>query len=134
MRAVTIERIGFARYRAINRRGDSIEVGEGGGALSAVELLLAALASCAGSDVEHITSKRAEPVNFSIEARGDKIRDEQGNRLINLRLDFKIDFPEDDAGDRARAVLPSAVAQTRDRLCTVSRTIALPNYLTFTVL
>ena len=133
LRTVTVDRIALARYRVTNVAGDSIEVGEGGGALSAVELLLAAMACCAASDVDHITSKRSEPETFSVEAHGDKTRDEEGNRLINLGLDFKIDFPEGDGGERARAVLPRAVEETRDRLCTVSRTIALPNDLTFRV-
>ncbi len=133
LRTVTVDRIALARYRATNVRGDTIEIGEGGNALSAVELLLAAMACCSAADVDYITSKRSEPEIFSVEARGDKIRDEQGNRLINLGVDFKIDFPRGNSGERARAVLPRAVEQTRDRLCTVSRTIALPNDLTFRI-
>ena len=66
-----------------------------------------------------------------IEAWADKIRDEYGNRLINIEVTFNIIFPEGPAGDAAREVLPRAVAQSRDRLCTVSRTVALPNELTF---
>ena len=36
-----------------------------------------------------------------------------------------VQFPDGPEGDAARAVLPRAIAQSRDRLCTVSRTIQL---------
>ena len=32
-------------------------------------------------------------------------------------------FPEGEDGDQAREVMPRAIAQTRDRLCTVGRTV-----------
>lgn len=35
-------------------------------------------------------------------------------------------FPDGEAGDAARAVLPKAVAESHDRLCTVGRTVELP--------
>jgi putative redox protein len=56
---------------------------------------------------------------------GDKLRDEVGNHLVNLTVTFDIRFPEGEDGDAARAVLPRAMEQSRDRLCTVSRTIEL---------
>jgi uncharacterized OsmC-like protein len=40
-------------------------------------------------------------------------------------LIFDLQFPEGEAGDAARAVLPDAIAKSRDRICTVSRTVAL---------
>ena len=40
-------------------------------------------------------------------------------------------FPDGPGGDEARAVMPRSVAQSRDRLCTVSRTIALPTPVEF---
>jgi hypothetical protein len=36
-----------------------------------------------------------------------------------------IRFPEGDDGDRAREVLPRALRQTADRVCTVGRTLQL---------
>ena len=36
-----------------------------------------------------------------------------------------IRFPEGEAGDAAREVLPRAIRQTADRLCTVGRTLQL---------
>jgi hypothetical protein len=44
---------------------------------------------------------------------------------VDLRVTFDVSFPEGPAGDAAREALPRALAQTRDRLCTVSRTVAL---------
>ena len=54
---------------------------------------------------------------------GEKVRDDHGNRLVDLRLTFDLTFPEGEAGDAARAVLPRALEMTHDRLCTVSRTV-----------
>ena len=45
--------------------------------------------------------------------------------MTNLRVTFDMRFPEGEAGDRAREVLPRAIAMSRDRLCTVSRTVAV---------
>ena len=56
-------------------------------------------------------------------AEGTKVRDARGNRLVDLRVTFAVTFPDDEAGDRAREVLPRAMAQSRDRLCTVGRTV-----------
>jgi len=95
----------------------------GGGA--AVELLLTALAGCGAIDVDLITGKRAAPTSFAVRATGDKVRDEGGNHLTNLRVSFDITWPEGEGGDRAREVLPRTLAQVRDRLCTVSRTVAI---------
>jgi putative redox protein len=131
LRSVTVERIGLARFRATNSAGDTLEVGEGGHAFSAVELLLTAMATCAACDVDYITSRRAEPTSFSVEARGDKIRDQQGNRLVNMEVTFRVAFPEGDAGDLARRVLRVAISQSRARLCTVSRTVQVANEVGF---
>ena len=40
-------------------------------------------------------------------------------------MTLDLTFPEGEDGDRARGVLPRAIAQTRDRLCTVGRTVAI---------
>jgi uncharacterized OsmC-like protein len=130
LRTVNVERIGLGRYRAVNAAGASIEVG-GSNAFSAVELLLAAMACCSAADVDHITTKRAPPETFAIEVRADKVRDEDGNHLTNIELDFHITFPDTKDGRIATSALPRAIAQTRDRLCTVTRTVALPNQIEF---
>ena len=91
-----------------------------------VELLLAAIGGCTAVDVDHITSRRAEPTEFAVAVTGDKVRDEAGgNRMRNLRVEFTVTFPEGADGDRAREALPRSLQQSHDRLCTVSRTVEL---------
>jgi uncharacterized OsmC-like protein len=126
LRTVEIERTGLGRYTARNVRGGTLNMGGGDDAdFSPVELLLAAIGGCTAVDVDYITVKRAEPEKFTVTVSGDKIRDEQGNRMTNLSVEFVITFPEGAAGDAARAVLPKAVEMSHDRLCTVSRTVEL---------
>jgi putative redox protein len=126
-RSIHLERMGARRYKATNARGGMIAIGSGGEDpdFSPVELLLAAMAGCSAIDVDLITGKRAQPESFAVDARGEKVRDEHGNHLTGLRVTFDVTFPEGEAGDRAREALPRALRQTRDRLCTVSRTVAL---------
>lgn len=123
-RSVSLVRVGKGRYRATNARGGTLELGSGEDSdFTPVELLLTALAGCGAIDVDFITSKRAEPLTFEVLAAGDKIRDAQGNRMAGLRLDFRVEFAEDEAGLAAEAVLRRSVRQSHDRLCTVSRTV-----------
>lgn len=124
LRRIEMTKIGEGRYKATNRRGGVLPVGSGDDPdFSPVELLLAAIAGCSAIDVDLITGKRADAESFDIVAEGHKIRDEQGNRLVDLRITFAVRFPEGEAGDAARAVVPRALAQTRDRLCSVGRTV-----------
>lgn len=126
LRTVEIERTGLGRYTARNVRGGTLNMGGGDDAdFSPVELLLAAIGGCTAVDVDYITVKRAEPEKFTVTVSGDKIRDEQGNRMTNLSVEFAITFPGGEAGDAARTVLPKAVEMSHDRLCTVSRTVEL---------
>jgi uncharacterized OsmC-like protein len=125
-RTVDIERIGLHKFRATNVRGGTLEFGDGNDSdFSPVELLLVAIAGCTALDVEYITGKRAEPLTFRVPVRADKIRDDGGNRLTNIELHFKVEFPAGEGGDAAREVLPSALQRSHDRLCTVSRTVEL---------
>ncbi len=127
LRSIDLTRIGKTRYKATNRRGGVLPIGDGGEDpdFTPVELLLAALAGCAAIDVDLITGKRAEATRFDLRTSGHKVRDEQGNHLVGLSISLDIVFPEGEAGDRAREMLPRAIAQTRDRLCTVGRTVAI---------
>ena len=126
LRSIDLSRMGEGRYKATNKRGGVLPIGSGDDPdFSPVELLLASLAGCAAIDVDLITGRRAQPLSFDLRAQGDKVRDEHGNHLVNLKVTFEIEFPEGEAGDKARAVLPRSLAQTRDRLCTVTRTVAL---------
>jgi putative redox protein len=129
-RHIELSRIGEGRYLAHNKRGGVLPIGSGDDPdFSPVELLLAALAGCGAIDVDLITGKRAQAMSFEVRAEGDKVRDAQGNHLTNLRVTFDVVFPEGEAGDKAREVLPRTLAQTRDRLCTVSRTVAIGEYV-----
>ncbi len=126
LRQVDLTRLEQGRYHATNERGGVLPIGSGDGTdFTPVELLLAAIAGCSAIDVDLITGKRAEPDRFEVRAEGHKVRDKQGNHLVGLRVTFDVTFPEGEGGDRAREMLPRALAQTRDRLCSVGRTVAI---------
>ena len=127
LRSVELTRIGEHRFKATNRRGGVLPIGEGADPdFTPVELLLAAVAGCAAIDVDYITGKRSAPESYDLHVEGHKVRDDEGNHLTNLRVVFDVTFPEGEAGDAARAVLQSAIERSRDRICTVSRTVSLP--------
>lgn len=126
LRSIDLTKIGAGRYKATNGRGGQLPIGSGDDPdFTPVELLLASLAACGAIDLDHITRKRAEALSFAARTEAHKIRDEQGNRLVDLRVTFDVRFPEGEAGDLARGVLPRALDQIRDRLCTVGRTVAV---------
>ena len=125
-REVRIERIGQHRYKATNRRGGVVPLGSGADPdFTPVELLLAAIAGCSAVDVDMITGKRVTPEVFRVLSEGLKVRDEDGNRLADLKVTFEVSFPAGEDGDRARAMVPRAIGQSRDRLCSVGRTVKL---------
>ena len=127
-RRVDLTRVSLGRYEAVNPRGGRLMIGAGAGgdeSFTPVELLLAAIAGCGAADVDHITVKRCEPDSFTVTMTGHKVRDDSGNHVDDLTLTFDIDFPDGEAGDAARSVLPEAVRRSHDRLCTVSRTVEL---------
>lgn len=132
-REISLTRIGQHRFKATNARGGETFMGVGGEDpdFTPVELLLAALAGCSAIDVESITEKRAESVGFTVAAGGNKVRDDQGNHMTGLRLTFDVTFPEGPEGDAAREFLPKAIEMSRDRLCTVSRTVQLGADVTY---
>lgn len=133
LRTVDLTRIGEGRYKATNNRGGVLPIGSGADPdFTPVELLLAAIAGCSAIDVDLITGKRAAAESFDVHAEGDKVRDEDGNHLTGLKVVFDLRFPDGEAGDAARGVLQRAIDQSRDRLCTVSRTVALPSPVAMT--
>jgi uncharacterized OsmC-like protein len=125
-RHVELTRIGERRYKATNRRGGVLPIGNGDDPdFTPVELLLAALAGCGAVDIDLLTGKRVTATSFDMRATGHKVRDEQGSHLVGLTVHVDVRFPEGPEGDRARGMLPKAIQQTRDRLCTVGRTVTL---------
>lgn len=132
-RSIDLRKIGENRFVATNERGGETFMGTGGEDpdFTPVELLLAAIAGCSAIDVDMITRKRTPAGSFEVTASGDKVRDENGNHMTGLRLSFDIVFPEGPEGDAAREMLPRAIEMSRDRLCTVSRTVQLGADVTY---
>lgn len=126
-RRVSMTRTSLGHYEATNVRGGTIRIGSGeSDEFTPVELLLAAIAGCSAVDVDHITSRRAEPLEFEAAAEGEKTSDpERGNHMTDLVVTFTVRFPEGEEGDSARDMLPRAVKMSHERLCTVSRTVSL---------
>lgn len=122
-RAVTLTRVEKGVFDVANERGGTMRIGGGGEQFSPVELLLAAIAGCTAIDVDYISTKRVQPDTFTVEASGDKTKDDTGNHMAGLKVEFTVTFPEGEDGDRARDRLPDAIARSHDRLCTVSRTV-----------
>jgi putative redox protein len=126
LRTVSLERTEKAGYVIRNTRGGEIVVGTADGVrFTPVELFLGALAACGAIDLDLITSKRAEPESMRARVEAHKVRDELGNRLVDLTVTFDVTFPDTEAGDEARAVVPRTIEQIQQRLCTVSRTVAI---------
>lgn len=122
--SVTVRRAGPGAYTAANARGGQVTMGTGAGTdFTPVELMLAAIGGCTGIDVDVVTSRRADPEAFEVAVDADKIKDASGNLVTGIEVTFRVRFPDGDAGDAARAVLPDIVRKSHDRLCSVGRTI-----------
>lgn len=123
-REVTLLRTPEGRLEWHNRRGGTLRLGDGTtDDWTPVELMLASIAGCSAVDVHAVTSRRAAPEHFEVRCSGEKRRDEAGNYLGDIEVTFTVRFPEGEAGDRAREMLPRAMALSHDRSCTVSQTI-----------
>ena len=95
LRYIELTRQRKARYVATNRRGGSIEVGEGDdAAFTPVELLLTALAACTAMDVDYIVGKRAEAESGWLSSSARKVRDGAGNHLVDLKVVLDLRYPE----------------------------------------
>jgi putative redox protein len=130
-RSLSVERVAAGRFAAVNSRGGRILFGMGDNVeFTPTELLLVAIGGCTAIDIDLLTSRRAEPESFEIVVDADKIRDEGGNHLANVQVTYRISFPAGADGDKARGVLPEAVRQSHERLCTVGRTVELPTPIT----
>ena len=125
-RQVSIARDAAGKYTVTNERGGTIAVGTGSdGEFTPVELLLAAIGACTSIDVDVLTSRRAEPAEFTVDVAAQKVRDRLGSHLTGIAVTFRVSFPEGAGGDAARELLPGAVRRSHDSLCTVSKTVEL---------
>jgi uncharacterized OsmC-like protein len=133
-RQVSIAREAAGKYTATNERGGTIPVGTGADAdFTPVELLLAAIGGCTAIDVDILTSRRAEPTEFTVDVGAEKARDQAGSHLTDIVVTYRVSFPEGAGGDAARDLLPGAVRRSHDSLCTVSRTVELGTPVTTTI-
>lgn len=124
LRTVNLNRVSELRFTATNSRGVTINIGsQNNDEFAPVELLLAAIGSCTALDVDYATMRHADPTDFSVTVSGNKVSDENGNRVTDLTVSFHVTFPEGADGDAARAILPRAAKLSHDKLCTVSRTV-----------
>jgi uncharacterized OsmC-like protein len=123
-RWVTLDRVDEGVYRASNPRGAELVFGsKAGDAFTPVELLLAAIAGCSAVDVDVVTGRRSPAEQFGARVDAEVVRDDTGSILTDITLTFSIRFPDGDAGDEARKILPRAVQASHERTCTVSRSL-----------
>jgi uncharacterized OsmC-like protein len=122
-RSVTLTRESRGVYIARNAKGAEIRFGHESDGFGSVELLLAAIAGCSGTDLDEMTSRRAEPTEFTATITADKIGGDAGNMLRNIVVEFQVRFPEGEDGDKARARIEPALKAAHEKTCTVSRTV-----------
>ncbi|WP_296666606.1 OsmC family protein [Demequina sp.] len=123
-RTVTLRREAEGVYIATNEAGDELRFGHNAeGGFGNVELLLAAVAGCSGTDLDVMTSRRAEPTAWQATVTADKVTGDGGNILRDIVVTFHVEFPEGADGDKARARVEPALRAAHERTCTVSRTI-----------
>ena len=128
-RRISLSRDDTGHYTVTNASGATLAIG-GGGDFTPVELLLAGIAGCTATDVDHLTVRRAVPESFVVDVDAEKVADDRGNHLDDIVVTFRIVYPDGPGGDAARAILPDIVKKSHDRLCTVSRTIMLGTDIT----
>ncbi|MDQ6897234.1 MAG: OsmC family protein [Actinomycetota bacterium] len=128
-RHISLSRDDTGHYTVTSATGATLTIG-GAADFTPVELLLAGLAGCTATDVDHLTVRRAVPESFVVAVDAEKVADDRGNHLDDITVTFRITYPEGAGGDAARAILPDIVKKSHDRLCTVSRTIMLGTDIT----
>ncbi len=128
-RHISFSRDDTGHYTVTSAAGATLTIG-GAANFTPVELLLAGLAGCTATDVDHLTVRRAVPESFVVAVDAEKVADDRGNHLDDITVTFRIAYPECAGGDAARAILPDIVKKSHDRLCTVSRTIMLGTDIT----
>ncbi len=128
---ITRDELGI--YTAHSKTGATLQFGRGEGLLTPVELLLAAIGGCSAIDVDFMTTKRSEPDSFVVEVSAKAITDDNGgHRLDDVLVGFQLQFPATDEGKAAVDVVERTITQSRDRLCTVSRTVSHETSVAYT--
>ena len=122
-RSVTVRRESEGVYIATNATGAELRFGHGDDTFGNVELLLAAVAGCSGTDLDVMTSRRAEPTAWSATVTADKVTNDGATILREIVVTFHVEFPEGPDGDKARARIAPALKAAHEKTCTVSRTI-----------
>ncbi|MFC0581420.1 OsmC family protein [Micrococcoides hystricis] len=130
---IEMTRLAENHYVATNEAGAKIEFGRGEGLLSPVEVLLAAIAGCSSIDVDVVTARRSEATKFVVKAEGDRVNEDGASRLSAVRLEFDIEFPHDEAGQKAADMIQRVVQLSHDKHCTVARTVEHQTQVDFTV-
>ena len=113
LRTVTLSRLGRHHFQAENSRGGTLSFGN------------ARWGEFTPVDVDAITVKRSEPARFQVTCSGHNSRSVHGNHITDIKVDFDVEFPDDDGGRAAADVLEIAIKKSHDRLCTVTRTVEL---------
>jgi len=122
-RSVHLHREGPGAYVATTTTGATLRFGPGvEGGFSPVQLLLVAIAGCSALDLEAVTARRAEPLDFNVLSEALVI-DDGGSRLDDLKVTFDVTFPEGEEGDKARERIEPTLRASHDRTCTVGRTV-----------
>ena len=123
-RTVTFRREAEGVYVATNAAGAELRFGHNADdGFGNVELLMAAVAGCSGTDLDIMTSRRAEPTRFEATVTADKVGGPGGNILRDIVVTFHVEFPEGEDGDKARARVEPALKAAHEKTCTVSRTL-----------
>jgi len=124
-RQITLTREAEGVYLARNAGGAEYRFGHNvDGALSSVELLMVAIAGCSSTDLDMMTSRRAEPTKFDVTVNADKVGGTSPAFLRDIEVLFDVAFPEGEDGDKARARVGAALKAAEEKTCTVSRTVS----------
>ena len=122
---VSLTREAEGVYLARNAKGAEYRFGYNvDGVFSSIELLMVAIAGCATTDLDMMTSRRAEPTKFDVTVDAEKVGGSTPAYLRNIDVLFDILFPEGEDGDKARARVGAALKAAEEKTCTVSRTVA----------
>jgi uncharacterized OsmC-like protein len=122
---VQVQRVAPAKFVATNGRGASITVGrsQDGADFSPIELLMAALGTCAGLSADHVISRRlGEDAAINVVVEADK--DVEADKLTAMRTRFDLDMSV--LSEEDQALLVKLVGKAVERTCTVSHTVEAP--------